>query len=97
MIKQGYRSTTSNHYVFVKRFTNREFIILFLYVDDMLIIGQVSDKIKKLKIELSTSFVMKDLGLAKRILGMNIYRDKWEVVVVTGKVHREGIKVVQHG
>lgn len=97
MIKQGYRSTTSNHYVFVKRFTNREFIILLLYVDDMLIIGQVSDKIRKLKIELSKSFVMKDLGLAKRILGMNIYRDKWEVLVVTGKVHREGIKVVQHG
>ncbi|KAI5315215.1 hypothetical protein L3X38_044391 [Prunus dulcis] len=68
--------STSDHCVFVKRFDDGEFIILLLYVDDMLIVGQNSDKINKLKKELSKSFAMKDLGPAKRILGMSISRDR---------------------
>ncbi|BBN68204.1 transposable element gene [Prunus dulcis] len=62
MIEHRYRRTTSYHCVFVKRFDDSEFIILLLYVDDMLIVGQNSDKISKLKKELSKSFAMKDLG-----------------------------------
>ncbi|KAI5327124.1 hypothetical protein L3X38_026520 [Prunus dulcis] len=65
MIEHRYRRTTSDHCVFVKRFDDGEFIILLLYVDDMLIVGQNSDKISKLKKELSKSFAMKDLGPAK--------------------------------
>ncbi|CAL9016331.1 unnamed protein product [Prunus brigantina] len=76
MIEHRYQRTTSDHCVFVKRFDDGEFIILLLYVDDMLIVGQNSDKISKLKKELSKSFAMKDLGPAKRILGMSISRDR---------------------
>ncbi|CAL8990447.1 unnamed protein product, partial [Prunus brigantina] len=76
MIEHRYQRTTSDHCVFVKRFDDGEFIILLLYVDDMLIVGQNSDKISKLKKELSKSFAMKDLGPAKRILGMSITRDR---------------------
>ncbi|VVA10754.1 PREDICTED: Retrovirus-related Pol poly from [Prunus dulcis] len=76
MIEHRYRRTTSDHCVFVKRFDDGEFIILLLYVDDMLIVGQNSDKISKLKKELSKSFAMKDLGPAKQILGMSISRDR---------------------
>ncbi|CAL9006694.1 unnamed protein product, partial [Prunus brigantina] len=76
MIEHRYRRTTSDHCVFVKRFDDGEFIILLLYVDDMLIVGQNSDKISKLKKELSKSFAMKDLGPAKRILGMSISCDR---------------------
>ncbi|KAL6327382.1 hypothetical protein AAG906_019072 [Vitis piasezkii] len=52
------------------------FIILLLYVDDMLIVGQDTSKISKLKSELSKSFAMKDLGPAKQILGIRIVRDR---------------------
>ncbi|BBG99422.1 hypothetical protein Prudu_009111 [Prunus dulcis] len=76
MIEHRYRRTTSNHCAFVKRFDDGEFIILLLYVDDMLIVGQNSDKIRKLKKELSNSFAMKDLGPTKRILSMSISRDR---------------------
>ncbi|CAL2270428.1 unnamed protein product [Prunus armeniaca] len=76
MIEHKYRRTTSDHCVFVKRFDDGEFIILLVYVDDMLIVGQNSDKISKLKKELSKSFAMKDLGPTKRILGMSISRDR---------------------
>ena len=42
----------------------------------MLIVGQDADMIQKLKMELSKMFDMEDLGNAKRILGMEILRDR---------------------
>jgi hypothetical protein len=60
----------------VKKFSDGEFIILLLYVDDMLIVGRDTSKIDKLKKELSKSFSMKDLGSAKQILGIKISRDR---------------------
>ena len=50
-------------------------IILLLYANDMLIVGQDRAQISKLKEELVKSFDMKDLGPAKQILGMEITRD----------------------
>ncbi|KAL6313455.1 hypothetical protein AAG906_004418 [Vitis piasezkii] len=64
MIEHGYDRTASNHCVFVKKFSDREFIILLLYVDDMLIVGR------------DTSFEMKDLGPTSHILGIKISRDR---------------------
>lgn len=76
MVEHGYTRTTSDHCVFIKKFSDGEFIILLLYVDDMLIAGRDIEKIKKLKKELSKSFKMKDLGPANQILGMKISRDR---------------------
>ncbi|CAL1383495.1 unnamed protein product [Linum trigynum] len=76
MVKNGYARTTSDHCVFVKYFAENDFIILLLYVDDMLIVGRNVGEIDRLKKELSKSFAMKDLGPAKQILGMRISRDR---------------------
>ena len=72
MVEHRYDKTISNHCVFVKKFSNGEFIILLLYVDDMLIVGCDTGKIDKLKKELSKSFEMKDLGSTSQILGIKI-------------------------
>ena len=53
--------------VYVRRFPDDNFIILLLYVDDMLIVGKNANMIQKLKMELSKTFDMKDLGNAKRM------------------------------
>ena len=76
MVNHEYKMTTSNHFVFVKRFSDGDFIILLLYVDDMLIIGHDANTIKKLKGDLSRSFSMKDQGHANKILGMKITCDR---------------------
>ena len=76
MGEQGYKKTTSDYYVFVQKFSDDDFIILLLYVDDMLIVGWNVSRINNLKKELSKSFAMKDLGPAKQILGMKIVRDR---------------------
>ena len=75
-MSHGYNRTSYDHCVFTRKFYDDDFIILFLYVDDMLIIDHDSTKIDRLKRELSKSFAMKDLGSAKQILGMKISRDR---------------------
>ena len=49
MVEHRYDRTASDHCVFVKKFFNGEFIILLLYMDDMLIVGRDIGKIDKLK------------------------------------------------
>ena len=50
-------------------------IILLFYVDDMLVVGSNMQDINVLKRKLAKSFAMKDLGIAKQILGIRITRD----------------------
>jgi hypothetical protein len=76
MIEQGYSRCHSDHCVYFKRLENGSFIILLLYVDDMLVAGSNMQDINVLKKKLANSFAMKDLGAAKKILGMRITRDR---------------------
>jgi ATP-binding cassette subfamily B (MDR/TAP) protein 1 len=76
MGKQGYKRCSSDHCVFIKRFSGDDYIILLLYVYDILIVGKNVSRIARLKKELSKSFAMKDLGPGKCILGMRIERDR---------------------
>jgi len=75
MCSTGYTRCQADHCCYVKHFDN-SYIILLLYVDDMLIAGSSIEEIDKLKQQLSKQFEMKDLGAAKQILGMRIIRDK---------------------
>lgn len=75
MNRTGFKRCEVDHYCYVKFFDN-SYIILLLYVDDMLIVGSSIEKINNLKKQLSKQFAMKDLGAAKQILGMRIIRDK---------------------
>ncbi|GJW81938.1 putative RNA-directed DNA polymerase [Tanacetum coccineum] len=74
--KQGYRKTSSDHCVFFQKFGDDDFIILLLYVDDMLIVGKNIGRIAQLKRDLSKSFSVKDLGPAKQIIGIRIFCDR---------------------
>ena len=67
----------------MKRYGEGGFIILLLYVDDILIVGTSIKRIVLLKKALSKSFAMKDLGPAKQILGMRISHDKQEALAIT--------------
>ena len=75
MHKIGFKRCEADHCCYVKLFDN-SYIILLLYVDDILIAGFSIKEINNLKKQLSKQFEMKDLGVAKQILGMRIIRDK---------------------
>ena len=50
-------------------------LFLLLYVDDIIIASSSMDEISTLKERLSLEFEMKDLGIARRILRMDIVRN----------------------
>ncbi|RVW96404.1 Retrovirus-related Pol polyprotein from transposon TNT 1-94 [Vitis vinifera] len=75
MHRIGFKRCEADHCCYVKSFDN-SYIILLLYVDDMLIARFDIEKINNLKKQLSKQFAMKDLEAAKQILGMRIIRDK---------------------
>ena len=84
--------------LFVKKFDGGDFLILLLYVDNMLIVGQDPKKIRILKKVLSKSFAMKDMGPAKQILGMHIVQDRMKKLLwFTREVRDKGSLEVQHG
>ena len=62
--------------VYVRSLDDGSFIFMLLYVDDMLIAAKSIVEVNKLKVLLSREFDMKDLGAAKKILGMEIRRDR---------------------
>ena len=51
-------------------------IYLLLYVDDMLVASRNKAEVQTLKSLLGSEFEMKDLGAARKILGMEIKRDR---------------------
>ena len=73
--KPGYTKSEYDHCLYFKKL-NDIFIILVLYVNDILIVSDSMDEINKLKAQMARTFDMKDLGDAKQILGIEIHRDR---------------------
>ena len=95
MHENGYSRCHSDHCVYFKRLDDDSYIILILYVDDMLIAGSNMDHIKGLKRQLAHAFSMKDLGEAKKILGMKICRDRKNRKLTLSQADYI-VKVLQH-
>ena len=49
MLEHGFKRLEANHCVYIKRYGQEEYIILFLYLDDMLVIGNDKNMINKIK------------------------------------------------
>ena len=73
MLKQGYLRSSYDCCVYFKHILLNISIYLLLYVDDMLIFDE---EIQQLKKKLKAEFEMKELGEAKKILGIEITRSK---------------------
>ena len=64
----GYTQCHFDHCIYFKRLNDDSYIILCLYVDDMLVAKSNMDHIKWLKAQLAHSFSMKDIGEEKKFL-----------------------------
>ena len=76
MHEHGYNRCHLDYCVYFKRLDDDIYIILCLYVDDILVVGSNMDHIKGLKCQLAHAFAMKDLGAEKQILGIKICKDR---------------------
>jgi hypothetical protein len=82
MVGHNYFRSQYDSCMYFKNLGNDSFIYLLLYVDDMLIAAKDISEINRLKEELHGEFEMKHLGAAKKILGIEIQRDK-----ISGKLY----------
>ena len=76
MVSQNFTRSEYDHCVYFKKLENDMFIILVLYVDDMLVTSKSMFEIGRLKAQLARTFDMKDLGATNQILGMQIHTDR---------------------
>ena len=74
ILSNGFTMIKEDYCVYVKR-SKGSFIILSLYVDDILLAGNDMEMIIATKGWLSSNFEMKDMGEADYILGVKILRD----------------------
>lgn len=71
MLSNGFKINECDKCVYIKNAPN-EYVIICLYVDDMLIMGNNSKVISSTKKMLTKHFDMKDMGVADVILGIKI-------------------------
>ena len=76
MIGHGCSRSDYDSCVYYGKLSDGSFVYLLLYVDDMLLATKNLVEVNKLKTLLSGEFEMKDLGATKKILGMEIHRDR---------------------
>ena len=74
-------------------------IFFLIYVDDMLLACKDKSQIEKMKEILKSEFDVKDLGHAKKILGMEIIRDRANKFLYLNKkkLPRKGSQKVCYG
>ncbi|GJV75861.1 retrotransposon protein, putative, ty1-copia subclass [Tanacetum coccineum] len=76
MLSNGFKRSSYDSCVYYRSYAPGEYIYLLLYVDDMLIACKSKAEIGSTKSLLKKEFDMKELGEAKKILGMEIVRDR---------------------
>ncbi|GKE17155.1 retrotransposon protein, putative, ty1-copia subclass, partial [Tanacetum coccineum] len=76
MISNGFSRSSYDSCVYFKEFAPGMYIYLLLYVDDMLIACKSKSEIEYTKGLLRKEFNMKKLGPARKILGIEIVRDR---------------------
>ncbi|GJX43365.1 retrotransposon protein, putative, ty1-copia subclass [Tanacetum coccineum] len=76
MLSNKFKRSSYDNCVYYRSYAPGEYIYLLLYVDDMLIACKSKAKIGSTKSLLKKEFDMKELGEAKKILGMEIVRNR---------------------
>ena len=76
MISHDFKSSSFDSCVYFKQCNDESVLYLLLYVDDKLIVAKSKEEIRTVKAQFNNEFEMKDLGVAKKILGMEILRDR---------------------
>ena len=85
-----FKRIESDHAVFIIR-TELSTVYLALFVDDMAIFGDDEVLIEEIKGKLSSHFKMKDLGIMKRFLGLEIERNSSGDVIISQRRYIEHV------
>ena len=78
---QGYIQGHTDHTMFTKHSTNEKIAILIVYVDDIILTGDDTAEMERLKRCLASEFEIKDLRSLRYFLGMEVARSKKGIAV----------------
>jgi hypothetical protein len=81
MKKQGYIQGQADHTLFTKFSQDGKIAVLIVYVDDIVLTGNDTDEMGRVKEKLAIDFEIKDLGSMRYFLGMEVARSKDGIVV----------------
>src|SRR3954466_4462799 len=73
MIRFGYHQSSSDHTLFIRRKDSRT-TLLIVYVDDIVLTGNDTGEMSRLKEQLAEEFEIKDLGVLRYFLGIEVAR-----------------------
>ncbi|GJT30079.1 putative RNA-directed DNA polymerase [Tanacetum coccineum] len=71
LAEHGFVQIKYDYSLYLKH-TNEVFVAILVYVDDFIITGNSLDEIKKFKVYLKSKFMIKDLGVMKYFLGIEV-------------------------
>ncbi|CAM8930884.1 unnamed protein product [Rhodiola kirilowii] len=81
MLDLGFVRSKYDTCLYLKRVKNNAPLFVLLYVDDLLLISSSMHDIKLTKFDLQKHFDVKDLGIAQKILGVKLTRDRTNGVI----------------
>ena len=93
--KVGYSRSQADNTIFVKDSLARGVMVLIVYIDDIVLTRDNDVEISELKKVLATEFEVKDLGLLKYFLGMEVTRSQQGIVVSQRKYTIDLLKNVR--
>lgn len=76
MKKYGYHHSQSDHFFSLKHSPNGKINILIMYVDDIVVTGNDSEENCKVKTYLASKYEIKDLGILRYFLDIEVARSK---------------------
>ena len=85
VLEFGMKKRHHDHSLFYKQ-SNSGYILLAIYADNIVIIGNDKLRILKLKIFIQTKFQTKDLGAVRYFLGIEIAQGKKGIFLILKKV-----------
>lgn len=90
LVSLGFKQSTQDYSLFTREI-NSEFIVILIYVDDMVLTGTNQQQIDDVKAALDRAFTIKDLGSLKYFLGIEVMRTS--SVSISEKVYQRYCKI----
>jgi Reverse transcriptase (RNA-dependent DNA polymerase)/gag-polypeptide of LTR copia-type/Integrase core domain/GAG-pre-integrase domain/Domain of unknown function (DUF4219)/Zinc knuckle len=87
--ENGFVRSSSEHSLYVKKTGSNDFLLVCIYVDDMIYMGSNQDLIEKFKESMKRKFEMTDLGVLKYFLGLEVTQDDEGIFVSQRKYAKD--------
>ena len=91
-IESGFRRSPSEPTLYVKKVDSEDFLIVSLYVDDLLVTGSNPEEVQKFKADMKKEFEMSDLGEMNYFLGMEIHQSNDGIFICQKKYAEDILK-----